>query len=427
MRISSTLFFQTGLNSINAQQSDLLHLFQQTASGKRMVSPADDPLAASQAVNIRQAQSLNQRFADNREQLKSNLGIELNALDSTVTLLQDVKTRLVQAGNGTLSDADRATLATVFSNAKSTLLGLANSTDGSGQYLFSGHAGNQPAFLADNNGRVAYNGDQGQRLIQADQTRQIAYSDVGSTIFAQAAQGSRAYVTQAGVANTGTGLIGAPVITHPKGDNVGGSFQIVFSETPAPDSTVQYTVHALGETGNLTAIDGGGPHDFQSGTNALTIPGGLQVAFSGNPKAGDAFQLLPAVANEGGVGVDLNIFNALDDIVLALNTPTQGNIDASVGVALGNALATAMQKIDISYDQVLTVRSSVGARLNEIEAIDANGAARDLSYSGQISRLEDLDYYSATTQLQLRQSALEAAALAFRKIQSANLFSIGSN
>src|SRR3546814_14091848 len=109
MLISSTLFFQTGLNSIHAQQSDLMHLYQQIGSGQRMVTPADDPLAAAQAINISQSQSLNQRFAENRSVLSQNLGIEENTLNSVTTLLQDVKTRLIEAGNGTMSDADRAT------------------------------------------------------------------------------------------------------------------------------------------------------------------------------------------------------------------------------------------------------------------------------------------------------------------------------
>src|SRR5690554_3323784 len=110
MRISSSLLFQTGLNSINAQQSDLMHLFQQIGSGQRMVTPADDPLAAAQAINIRQSQTMNMRYAENREVAKSNLGIEENTLSSVVDLMIDVKTRLVEAGNGTMSDSDRMTL-----------------------------------------------------------------------------------------------------------------------------------------------------------------------------------------------------------------------------------------------------------------------------------------------------------------------------
>ena len=47
MRISTAAYFQTGLNSINRQQSDLMHVFQQVSSGRRMITPADDPLGAA--------------------------------------------------------------------------------------------------------------------------------------------------------------------------------------------------------------------------------------------------------------------------------------------------------------------------------------------------------------------------------------------
>src|SRR3546814_9093913 len=99
-------------------------------SGQRMVTPADDPLAAAQAINISQSQSLNKRFADNRDVAKSNLSIEENTLNSLTTLLQDIKTRLIEAGNGTMADADRATLSNVLASARTSLLGLANATDG---------------------------------------------------------------------------------------------------------------------------------------------------------------------------------------------------------------------------------------------------------------------------------------------------------
>lgn len=114
MRISSSLFFQNGLSTINTQQGDLMHLFQQLGSGRRLVTPADDPLAAAQAINIGQAQALNQRHAENRAVLKTSLAAEDGALDSATLLLQDLKTRLVEAGNGTLSDSDRASLAEVL-------------------------------------------------------------------------------------------------------------------------------------------------------------------------------------------------------------------------------------------------------------------------------------------------------------------------
>lgn len=417
MRISSSLFFQTGLNSINAQQSDLLHLYQQAASGQRMVTPADDPLAAAQAVNLSQSQSLNERYGANREVLKKNLGNEENTLNSVTTLLQDIKTRLVEAGNGTMSDADRSTLANVLRNSKDTLFGLANATDGNGQYLFSGFSATQPAFTKDASGAVSYAGDSGQRLVQADQTRRIAAGDLGSDVFGSAPSGSRIYITQSDAANQGTGVISSPAITDPQGAHVGQRFTLTFSE-PAPGVT-QYTVETFDAAG-VPVTDG--PHDYDPNTTSLQLPGGVKVAFSGSPQDGDTFYVDPA-ANPGP-NTELNVFDTLDAIILALDTPIEG--DPISQTTLQNELASAIQKLDVNYDQVLTVRASVGSRLNEIDAIDSNGSSRGLSYANQLSKLEDVDYYTVTTQLELRRSALEAAALAFKKIQGTSLFNMGS-
>lgn len=514
MRISSSLFFQTGLNSINAQQSDLMHLYQQIGSGQRMVTPADDPLAAAQAINISQSQSMNKRFADNREVAKRNLGIEENTLNSVTLLLQDIKTRLIEAGNGTLSDQDRNTLSNVLSNARSSLLGLANATDGSGQYLFSGSKGDTAPFQ-ESGGSIVYMGDRQQRLIQADQTRRIAGSDVGADVFDRAAPGTSGYLTAAGGLNSGSGLIGKPALADPSGYGVGHTFTLRFTS----ESTYEVDVSdAAGNAIHTYAGSGYVPGEKQT----IALQGGVQVEISGRPAAGDTFTVEPisapaytatpgsgnvdpnamaigtprivdaSLASPGdafsvrftsptayevdlvdaqgnvvqaavsagsydpaggnvlslsrgmelyvqgapaagdsisvqatpaGASTDLNIFHTLDSIIAGLAQPLAGD-DAMA--RFQNLLGSALQRIDVNYNNVLTVRSSVGARLNELDALDANGSQRALGYSQQLSRMEDLDYYGASTQLQLRTSALEAAALAFRKIQATSLFNMNS-
>src|SRR5690606_24778448 len=146
MRISSNLFFQTGLNSINAQQAVLVHLYKQVGSGQRMVKPSDDPLGAAQAINISQTLAMSERYGQNRQVALQNLGMQQNVLNSATMQLQGIKTRLVEVGNGTLADVDRAALAEVLQGSRDALLNLANSTDGNGQYLFSGSRGSRPAF-----------------------------------------------------------------------------------------------------------------------------------------------------------------------------------------------------------------------------------------------------------------------------------------
>lgn len=412
MRISSSQLFQTGLNAINAQQAEVMHVYQQIASGQRMVTPADDPLAASQAINIAQSQSLNQRFADNRDVASRSLGTEDNVLGTVTTQMQAIKASLVQAGNGALSDVDRATLADILSSAKSSLLTLANSTDDNGQYLFSGSQGKQAPFVADALGTVtATLGVSGQRLIQVDPTRQMASSDLGADIFARATPGSQVYLTAATSGNTGTAQIGTPTVTDPLGANVGKNFSISFSGAP-----LQYTINMTDAAG--VAAGSIGPLAYQANSTMLDLTGGVQIQFSGQPSAGDTFTV------DRAVPANLNVFSTLDDAIAALKAPSGGNATASV--ALSNALSTAIQKTSVNYDNVLAVRSSVGSRMNEIDALNANGTQRDVGYSTQLSQLESVDYYAASTQLQLRQSALDAASLAFKKIQGNSLFNMGN-
>lgn len=419
MRISSSLLFQTGLNSINAQQSDLMHLFQQIGSGQRMVTPADDPLAAAQSINIRQSQSMNLRYAENRQVAKSNLGTAENTLSSVVDLTVDIKTRLIEAGNGTLSDADRMTLSGVLNHARTTLLGLANATDGNDQYLFSGSKGDIPPFSVDG----SYQGDHSQRLIQVDQTRRMAASDTGHDLFIRATPGISTYLTEADGANTGTAVISTASVYDANALVSGYSFEIKFD----PADETQYTVIVKDAAGVQVAYDDAihgpdnwaGPHTFSPGTeNTIQMPFGVQVKLSGTPAAGDTFTVTPAADQ------DLNIFTTLDKMIQALEEPFDANPAAQAHFQ--NVLASSIQRIDVNYDNILTVRSSVGARFNELEALDANGTLRNLGYRNDLTRLEDLDYYTATTQLELRKSALEAATLAFRKIQSTSLFAVGS-
>ncbi|HYG44348.1 MAG TPA: flagellar hook-associated protein 3, partial [Bordetella sp.] len=46
MRLSTSLIYQNGLNGILKQEATLSRLQEQLASGRRVLSPADDPLAA---------------------------------------------------------------------------------------------------------------------------------------------------------------------------------------------------------------------------------------------------------------------------------------------------------------------------------------------------------------------------------------------
>jgi flagellar hook-associated protein 3 FlgL len=405
MRVSTLLSQQIGVRTMATQEAKMLHTMQQLASGKRLLTPADDPLAAAQAVNVAQTEGMNTRFGTNRGIAEQNLASEENVLDNITTALQGVLGRVVEAGNGSYSDGERRVLANVLRQTRDSLMGNANATDGNGQYIFSGDRGNVAPYDTETG---AYLGNNGERLVQVGQTRQMSTSDTGLTVFSRTAPGTQTYVATSGPGNEGTGTFGKVEIVDVSDSGLGKDFSIVFSEEAGPDGPQL-----------MYAVNGGDPVAYEEG--AAIQANGVSLAISGKPEAGDSFQVSSAANLDDQAG--FSVFGTLDDLITALESPTEG--DPAAMANLSNALATANRKLNLHLDNVLTVRASVGARMNELDALGDEGSMRNLNYKAQLSSLEDVDYREASTNIAVQQVALQAAELAYMKTQGLGLFSRG--
>lgn len=215
MRISSNTIFEAGIRPIQQQQVDQLKTQQQLSTGRRILAPSDDPVASARALEVTQSVSVNDQYATNRKGATSTLGLEESVLGSLTSLIQDVQTTTVNAGDPSLSHDNRVSLATDLRGRYQELLGLANSNDGSGQYLFAGYQGATKPFTETAPGSVVYNGDQGQRLVQTSAARQIAVSDAGLDIFQRIRDGNGTFVTAASASNAGTGIIDGGSVLDP--------------------------------------------------------------------------------------------------------------------------------------------------------------------------------------------------------------------
>ena len=114
-----------------------------------------------------------------------------------------------------------------------------------------------------------------------------------------------------------------------------------------------------------------------------------------------------------------DVFSTFSDLVTLLNTPIT---DAASQAAFSSGLASAMDKLQNAVDSVLNVRASIGAKLNEIDAMDISGADRDLQYSKTLSDLQDTDYASALSDLAKQQTIMEAAQKSFVTTSGLSLF-----
>ncbi len=68
------------------------------------------------------------------------------------------------------------------------------------------------------------------------------------------------------------------------------------------------------------------------------------------------------------------------------------------------------------------MRADVGARLQELDSLDALGDGVALEYAKATSELKDLDYTQAISDLTRQQVMLEAAQRSFTRITGMSLF-----
>ncbi len=179
MRVSTQMIFDSGATRMGDMQTALNKTREQIASGRRMLAPSDDPVSAARAVEVAQAQALNERLAVNRQRATAGLTEAEGVLASVTELIQNVKVTVVAAGNGLLDDSSRAAMATELQARYDLLLGYANSRDASGNYIFSGFSTDTPAFGASG----TYQGDAGKRLLQVDSARQMEMNIPGDKVF----------------------------------------------------------------------------------------------------------------------------------------------------------------------------------------------------------------------------------------------------
>ncbi len=297
MRVSTNTLYDQGVRSMLQQQNSMFKLQQQLSSGKRIMTPSDDPIGAARAHELVQSLSLNTQYTDNRHRAADSLQQVDSTLGSVSNLIQSVRTMAVAAGNPAFSDSERKMMAIELRGHFDELLGLANTKDEQGNYLFSGFQGNTRPF-EQTGSSVTYEGDHGQRLIQVSGSRQLPVSETGEAVF--------------------------------------------------------------GSDGS-------------------------------------------------------NLFNTFEDFIAALET--------SDGMPDG-AVSTALQDLDSALDNVLTKRAAVGSRLQEIDALQQIGEDTAIQYEQSLSRLQDLDFAQAISDMIRQQALLEAAQKSFTRVSGLSLFNI---
>jgi flagellar hook-associated protein 3 FlgL len=230
-------------------------------------------------------------------------------------------------------------------------------------------------------------------------------SDNGAAVFNSIKTGNGTFTATAGAGNTGGGVLGTTTVSNPAAYD-GKPFSIQFAVTTAPlTGIVTTTYNILDSTG--TVVTPGAP--YTSG-QAISYDG-LQVTLSGQPAAGDTFNVAPST--------NQSLFTTVQNLVTALQTGTGSTASQA---KLNNSVNAAINNIDQALDHTSTVRSDIGGRLNAITTQLSVSGSQQIQLKSSISTLQSLDYASAITTLNEQNTTMSAAMQAYTLTQGLSLF-----
>jgi flagellar hook-associated protein 3 FlgL len=403
LRISTNAIYQAGTTQINTLQGQMAKTQMQLSTNKRMLTAADDPIGSAKALELTQSQSMNTQFGTNRTNAKSSLSLVDKTLTDVSGQIQDIQTLIVTAGNAGYTQSDRNALATELEGRMADLLGSANTTDGTGTFLFSGYQTTTQPFTQTPTG-ATYQGDQGQRTLQVGSARKMPISESGSAIFEANVTGNGTFVTQAAGTNTGAGIISPGAVTDTT-KLTGHNYAIDFQVTGTPAVTT-YTVTDNSKS-PATAVLSNQPYT----AGAAISFDGMSFDIKGAPANGDKFSVQPSQKQ--------SVFTTITNLIQTLRSPSDGSAGKA---ALANNLNTASQNMKNALDNVLTVQASVGARLKEVDSLDSTGDDLNVQYQTTLSGLQDLDMVKAISLYTQQQQTLQAAQVSFKTMSGLSLF-----
>ncbi|WP_114241645.1 flagellar hook-associated protein FlgL [Dyella sp. C9] len=404
MRLSTSWMYQQSVNNMLAQQSSLNNTENQVSSGQRINVASDDPAGAGQVVTLNHIIAQNTQYTTNINSATTSLNAESSALSSINTVLTTARTLALQAINGTMSSSDLSSIASQLSQIRDQVVQLGNSTDANGNALFAGTSNTKSPFQIGANGTVTYQGNSQQQHTSVGSGLQIATNDSGAGLFMSVPTGNGTFQASAGSSNTGTLVVGENSVTdlaawNSSAATSGGGYTITFGANgawSATDANGNPVVDSSGNPVTGTYTDGG------------TISfNGMSITMDGTPSSGDTVSV-----KAGGTQ---DVFTTLTNMI---NTLQSGGSDTDVT----NQLNRAIESLDQTQNSISNVQVAVGGRLDTLQQQSTTYSDLNVTYQTALSDVQNVDAYTAISNLSLQQTALQASQQLFAQVKSMSLF-----
>jgi flagellar hook-associated protein 3 FlgL len=352
MRVSTEQVFRAGSDAMQRAQFELGRTGQQLSTGKRILSPADDPSGATQSAQFREIIQSIEQFQRNADLAQPRLQQEEWAIAGVTDQLQRVRELVIQGANDSQTDETRGFMAREIREIRDAIFDVSNTKDPNSEYVFAGTKSLSAPFNINGDGVVTYVGADGEgsvREIAITPIRKVAIGDNGADVFMNILENDGRVSADVTRADNGAIPRGNLVIEKTEvsdldlyldGTNATDYFEISFLDNAG---SIQYQVERFSPNGTSQGLEVG-PTDYSPGSPVEFA--GRSLVLSGTPR-------LPNAAGAGNPSdivtsrpaENVSLFQTLDAIATAFETPVGG---PSSRADLTNAVNRGLADLDAS-------------------------------------------------------------------------------
>ena len=181
--------YMTGLvGSLDATSSSEATLTEELASGSRVNSLSDNPVAAGENVLLSAQIASDDSFSQTASSTQSMLQVSDSALSTVVSQLTSAISLSIEANNGTMNSSNVQSISNQLAGIRDEVLSMANTTY-LGRYVFSGGQGGTIPYALNTTVSPAvatYQGDSDVQYLETPNGQKVQLNVPGSQIFSAA-------------------------------------------------------------------------------------------------------------------------------------------------------------------------------------------------------------------------------------------------
>lgn len=365
-RLPNSLQFSQLSSQIAESNRQLTLLQQQSATGRRIFRPSDDPAAAIRAIFLQASIEQTTQLRSNVDRAASQLQLAETALAGVNDGLNRARAIAVEGTGDSVSDQQRAALADELASIIDGIVNDANQQF-NGRHLFGGSVSDVPPIERLSNGTIRYNGDERSLSTYIDANFQLDLNVHGHEAFNTFVKPNSADVDPA--LTTGTRLtdlhggIGVPL----------GTIRVTVDDGTNPAQTADVDLSGARSIGDVKTLV---ENAFAAGPATVTVdvdPAtnfGIRIQQSGGLAGTVTVEDLPGslVASKlgiAGTGATIN-GSDLDPRLTKHTNLADLNAGTGIGTTTGNGLQIVSGPNTVTVD--ISSATTVEDLFNLLEA-----------------------------------------------------------